>query len=90
MGDEEIVQAAGSRQPDLIGGIEHACGLPQQLAGMVESESRDEFLRRQPGPAAEQMMQIVGVTCACAGDRLDIGLARWRSEMKATARRTTA
>ena len=56
--DEQIVQPAGAGQADLVGGVEHARRGAQQLARVVERERLQERLRRQPAPAAEQMMQI--------------------------------
>ena len=58
VGDEQIVQPARPGQADLVGGVEHARGIAQQLARMIERERLQERLRRQPGPAAEQMMQF--------------------------------
>ena len=60
VGDEQIVQAAGPGQPDLVGGVEHARGIAQQRARMIERDRLQEGLRRQAGPAAEQVMQLAG------------------------------
>ena len=74
MRDEQIVQPAGAGQADFVGRIEHACGIAQQLARAVERERLQKRLRRQPGPAPEQMMQLGGCDAGRFGDRLDLGL----------------
>ena len=58
MGDKQIVQAAGAGETDFVGGVEHACRVAQQLARAVKRERLKKSLRRQPSPAAEQMMQF--------------------------------
>ena len=59
MGDEQIVQPARARQAGVERGVEHAGGIAQQALGMVERQRLHEGLWRQPGPAAEQMVQFV-------------------------------
>ena len=59
MGDEQIMQPARARQPGVERGIEHAGGIAQQALGMVERQRLHEGLWRQPGPAAEQMVQFI-------------------------------
>ena len=59
MGDEQIMQPARARKPGVERGIEHAGGIAQQALGMIERQRLHERLRRQPGPAAEQMVQFV-------------------------------
>ena len=51
VGDEEIMQAAGPGQTDLIGGIEHGGRVAQQLAGMVDGEGLEEGLGAQARPS---------------------------------------
>ena len=58
VGDEQVVQPAGAGQADFVGGVEHARRIAQQLARAVERHRLQEGLRRQPGPAAEQVMQL--------------------------------
>ena len=74
MGDEEIMQAAGAGQAHLIGGVEDARGLAQQASRMVKRERRHERLRRQSGPAAEQMVQLGGRDPAGIGNLPDVRL----------------
>src|SRR5258705_4762762 len=74
MGDEEIVQASGPGETDRIGGIKDARPVTQQLAGVIERNRRHEFLGRESGPTAEQMVQFVGRDAAGVGDRLDVWL----------------
>ena len=74
MGDEQIVQPAGAGQADFIGGVEHARRGAQQLARMVERQRLQKGLRRQPAPAAEQMMQIGRRDAGGIGDDVDFGL----------------
>ncbi len=68
------MQPAGAGQADLISGVEHACGIAQQLPRAVERERLQERLRRQPGPAAEQMMQFRRRDAGGFGDGFDLGL----------------
>ena len=74
MGDEQIVQPAGTGQPDLVGGVEHAGRGAQQLARMVEGQRLQEGFRRQPAPAAEQVVQVGGGYTGSVGDGLDLRL----------------
>ena len=74
VGDEQIVQPAGAGQADLVGGVEHACRGTQQVARVAQRERLQEGLRRQPAPAAEQMMQVGRRDAGGVGDRLDLGL----------------
>ena len=74
MGDEQIVQPAGAGQADFVGGVEHACGIAQQLPRAVERQRLQERLRRQPGPAPEQMVQFGRRHAGGFGDGLDLGL----------------
>ena len=74
VGDEQVVQPAGAGQADLVGGVEHARGIAQQLARAVERERLQERLRRQPGPAAEQMVQLGRRDAGGFGDLLDLRL----------------
>ena len=84
--DEQIVQPAGAGQADLVGRVEHAGRRAQQLARVVERQRLQEGLRRQPAPAAEQMMQIGGADAGGFRDGVDLGLrapvargyGRWR------------
>ena len=75
VGDEEVVQAAGAGEADLVACFEHARGFPQQAPRAVERECRHEFLRGQPCPAAKQVVQFVRGDAAGVGDRFDLGLA---------------
>ena len=88
MGDEEIVQPARPGQAGVERGIEHAGGVPQQALGVIERQRLHERLWRQPGPAAEQMVQFVRRDAGGIRHRLDGRLRRQCSEMKAIARRT--
>ena len=58
MGDEEIVQAAGAREPDFVSGVEQGDEVAQEVARVVERDRLQEGLRRQAGPAAEQVMEM--------------------------------
>ena len=73
--DEQVVQPSRARQPDLIGGVEHARGIAQQCARAVERERLQKRLRRQPGPAAEQVMQFGRRDAGRFRDGLDLRLA---------------
>ena len=59
MGDEQVMQPARARQARVERGIEHAGGIAQQALRMVQGERLHESLWRQPGPAAEQMVQFI-------------------------------
>ncbi len=74
MGHEQVVQPARTAQPDLVGGVEHAGGIAQQIARVIERQRGKEILRRQPGPAAEQMMQFGRRHLGSFRDGVDIGL----------------
>ena len=74
VGDEQVVQAAGTGQADLVGGVEHARGVAQQLPGAVERQRLQEGLRGQSRPAAEQVMQFGRRDAGGVGDGLDLGL----------------
>ena len=74
VGDEQVVQPAGAGQADLVGGVEHARGIAQQIARAVERQRLQERLRRQPGPAAEQVMQFGRRDAGGFGDLLDLRL----------------
>ena len=71
MGDEEVVQPSRARQAGVEGGVEHARGVPQQALGVVERQRLHERLWRQPGPAAEQMVQLIGCHTGGVRHRLD-------------------
>ncbi len=73
--DEEIVQAAGAGQADLVGGVEHAGAVAQQRSGVVERDGLQEGLWREPGPALEEMMEVRGRQADMGGDLLDLRLA---------------
>ena len=88
MGDEQIVQPARARQAEVERGIEHAGGIAQQALGVVERQRLHEGLWRQPGPAAEQMVQLIRRDAGGIRDGLDVGWSRQCSEMNAMARRT--
>ena len=90
VGDEQVVQPARAGQADLVGGVEHARGIAQQLARAVERQRLQERLRRQPGPAAEQVMQFGRRDAGGFGDLLDLGLRAPVARMCAMARRTTS
>ena len=60
MGDEQIVQPSRARKPGVEGGVEHAGGIAQQALGVIERQRLHEGLWRQPGPAAKQMVQLIG------------------------------
>ena len=74
VGDEQVVQPARAGEADLVGRVEHACRIAQQLARIVERDRLQEGLRRQPGPAAEQVMQLVRRDADGVRDLLDLGL----------------
>ena len=74
VGDEQVVQPAGAGEADLVGRVEHARAIAQQLARIVERDRLQEGLRRQPGPAAEQVVQLVRRHADRMRDLLDLGL----------------
>ena len=74
MRHEQIVQAAGTGQADLVSGVEHACRIAQQLPRPVERQRLQKCLRREPRPAAEQVMQLGRRDAGGLGDGLDFGL----------------
>ena len=74
VGDEQIVQPARAGQADFVGGVQHARRGAQQVARVVERERLQEGLRRQPAPAAEQMMQLGRRDAGGVGDGVDLGL----------------
>ena len=74
VGDEQVVQASGAGQADLVGGVEHARGIAQQIARAVEGERLQERFRRQPGPAAEQVVQLGRRDAGGFGDLFDLRL----------------
>src|SRR5262249_62045966 len=59
VGDEQVVQPAGAGEADLVARVEHARGVAQQLARMVERQRLYERLACQPAPAAEPMIPLV-------------------------------
>jgi hypothetical protein len=46
MGDEEIVQPAGTGQPRVERGVQDACGVAQQALGVIERQRLHEGLWR--------------------------------------------
>ena len=56
MRHEQIVQPSRAGQADFISGVEYAGGIAQQLPRAVQRQRLQERLRRQPGPATEQVM----------------------------------
>ena len=62
------------RTAHFVAGIEHACGVAQQLPRAVERERLQERLRRQSGPAAEQVMQFGRCDAGRLGNGFDFGL----------------
>ncbi len=74
VGDEQIVQAAGPGEPHLVGGVEHARGIAEELPRAIERERLQKSLRRQSRPAAEQMVQLGRGDAGRFGDGLDLGL----------------
>ena len=88
MRHEQIVQPARAREPGVERRIEHAGGIAQQALGMVERQRLHKGLWRQPGPAAEQMVEFIRRHAAASAIASMVGCSRQRSEMKAIARRT--
>ena len=74
MGHEQIVQPAGTGQADFVSGVEHACGIAQQLPRAVERQRLQKCLRGDAGPAPEQMVQFGRRHAGGFGDGLDLGL----------------
>ena len=74
VGDEQIVQPARARQADFVGGVEHARGIAQQLPRAVERQRLHKSLRGEPGPAAEQVMQLGRGDARRFGNGFDLGL----------------
>ncbi len=74
VGDEQVVQTARAGQADFVGGVEHARRVAQQLPCAVERQRLQKRLRRQPGPAAEQVMQFGRCDAGGFGDGFDFGL----------------
>ena len=74
MGDEEIMQATGAGQADLIGGIQHGCRVAQQLAGMVDGQGLEEGLGAQARPAGEEPLEMGGAEACSAPQGLQRGL----------------
>ena len=74
MRHEQIVQSPRPRKPDFIGGIEHACGVAQKLPRLVECKRLQERFRRQPRPAAKQVMQVGGGDACGFRDLIDFRL----------------
>src|SRR5690349_19197634 len=74
MGDEQVVQPAGTGKANLVGRVEDACAVTQQVSRAVESEGLEERLWGEPGPAAEQVMKFGRRDAGGFGDLLDLGL----------------
>ena len=74
MRDEQIVQPAWAGKADLVGRVEHARRIAQQLPRAVERERLQESLRRQPRPAAEQVVQFGWRDAGGFRDGFDLGL----------------
>jgi hypothetical protein len=74
VGDEEVVQAAGTGKADLVARIEHARRIAQQAPRVVERDRLQERLRRQAGPAAEQVVQVCHRNADRVCDGFDFGL----------------
>ena len=71
MGDEQVVQPARPGQADVVGGVEHARRIAQQLARPLDRQRLQEGLRRQPGPALEHVLEVRRGETDMVGDRLD-------------------
>ena len=71
VGDEQVVQPARARQTGVEGGVEHAGGIAQQAFGVIQRQRLHERLRRQSGPAPEQMMQFIRRDAGGLRHRLD-------------------
>ena len=86
--DEEIVQPTGAGQSDLVGGVEHARGIAQQRARVIDRQRLQKRFRCESGPASEQVVQLVRGDARGIGDRVDRtagrangrGYARWRGD----------
>ena len=74
VGDEQIVQAPGARQTDLVGGVEHAGGVGEQRLGAVERKRLQERLRRQAAPTPEQVVHMRRRQPDMRGDVVERGL----------------
>ncbi len=72
--DEQVVQPARTRKPDVVGRVEHAGGIAQKLAGALDGDRLQERLRRQAGPTLEHMLEVGGRQSHLGRDLLDRGL----------------
>ncbi len=75
VGDEQVVQPARTGQADLVGRVEDAGRRSAAASRALSSVSAcRKRLRRQAGPAAEQMMQLGRRHARGFGDLLDLRL----------------
>src|SRR6476620_6491459 len=57
-GHEEIVQPPRSRESGVEGGIEDAAGALEGPLGVFERQAPEEALRADPGPPAEEALEV--------------------------------
>ena len=71
MGDEEVMQPARAGEADVISRVEHARRIAQKRTRPLDGDRLQKRLRREPGPAFEDMLEVGGREADMAGDRLD-------------------
>ena len=71
VGDEQVMQPARAGEADVVGGVEHGRRIAQELARPLDGDRLQERLRRQPGPALEDVLEVRGGEADMPGDRLD-------------------
>ena len=71
VGDEQVVQPARAGKADVVSRVEHGRRIAQKLARPLDGDRLQERLRRQPGPALEQVLEMGGREADMPGDRLD-------------------
>ena len=58
MGDEQVMQPARAGKADVVGRVEHARRIAQEFARALDGDGLQKRLRRQPGPALENMLEV--------------------------------
>ena len=60
MRNEKIMQAARPGKPCLIGRVQHACALAEQVSGCAMGEGRLVLFGTEPGPTGELTLKMRG------------------------------
>jgi hypothetical protein len=73
---EEVVEAAGAGEAGVVGRVEHAVRLRQQLLRVLDSQKLEKALRADAGPTSEDALQVAGAETQRGGKLIQVRLGR--------------